>query len=174
MAEKSTDIGAALLAEARKTFADAQRKIEHCLAQLKDADVTWRPRPEMNSVAIVINHLCGNLGQWIVSGLGGAPDVRNRPSEFSDPGSVTVVVVRDRLRARLQEVDQVLARLDPSDLLRVRRIQGFDVTGMHALFHTVSHFEGHTHQIVQWTRLVRGDSYQFEFVPKTPEQGKPK
>ena len=165
------DVGAAVIAEARNTLAHALHKIEHCLDQLRDADVTWRPRPEMNSVAIVINHLCGNLRQWLISGLGGAADVRNRPSEFADPGQVTVAELRQKLKLTVAEADAVLARLDPADLLRTRRVQGFDVTGMHAMFHTVSHFEGHTHQIVQWTRLLRGDAYRFEFVPKTPEQG---
>jgi len=167
------DPGNALVAEVRATFWNASHKIEHCLDQLKDAEVTWRPRPEMNSIAIVVNHLCGNVRQWIISGLGGAPDVRNRPAEFADSGNVTVEQVREKLKQTLAEVDVVLVRLDGQDLLRVRRVQGFEVTGMHALLDTVSHFVGHTHQIVQWTRLIRGDGYRFDFVPKTKEQGAP-
>jgi hypothetical protein len=45
---------------------------------------------------------------------------------------------------------------------------------MHALLSTVTHFVGHTHQIVQWTRLLRGDAYRFDFVPRTPEEGAPR
>src|SRR5262245_59816068 len=125
---KNLQIGAALLAEARNIFAKAMHKIDHCLDQLNDADMTWRPRPEMNSTAIVINHLCGNLRQWIIAGLGGEPDVRNRPAEFADTGKVTVAETRQKLKDRLAEVDAVLAKLDPADLLRVRRVQGFEVT----------------------------------------------
>jgi hypothetical protein len=165
------DFGPALIAEMRDTLWRALHKIEHCLNQLSDADMSFRPRPEMNSIAIVINHLCGNLKQWIISGLSGAPDDRNRPREFVDPGPVTVAQVRDKLKQRLAEVDRVLAGLDPGDLLRLRRVQGFEVTGIHALVDTVSHFVGHTHQIVQWTRLIRGEKYQFDFVPKGKEQG---
>jgi hypothetical protein len=165
------EIGPALVAEARNTFNRALHKIEHCLDQLSDVDMTWRPRPEMNSIAIVVNHLCGNLRQWIIAGLGGAPDVRDRPGEFADPGKTTVAEVRRKLKERLTEVEAVLAKLDPQDLLRVRRVQGFDVTGMHALIDTLSHFVGHTHQIVQWTRQIRGEAYRFDFVPKGKEQG---
>ena len=173
MPKGDADIGRALLLEARDTFARAMGKIEHCLSQLNDADVIWRPRPEMNSIAIVIKHLCGNLRQWIISGLGGAPDHRDRPGEFADPGPVMVAQLRDKLAQRLSEVDQVLAKLDASDLLRTRRVQGWDVTGMHALLDTTAHFVGHTHQIVQWTRLLRGEAYRFEFVPQSKEQGAP-
>jgi hypothetical protein len=35
----------------------------------------------------------------------------------------------------------------------------------------VSHFVGHMHQIVQWTWLIRGEVYQFDFVPGGKEQG---
>jgi hypothetical protein len=167
----STDLGHAMLAEARKTLADAMHKIEHCLGQLGDADLSFKPRPEMNSIAIVINHLCGNLKQWILSGLGGQKDDRNRPAEFVDPGAVTVAQMREKLTARLAEVDAVIQKLDPNDLLRVRRVQGWDVSGMHALWHTLAHFVGHTHQIVQWTRLIKGPAYKFDFVPQGKEQG---
>ena len=174
MSQSEPDVGRAVIAEARDTLARAIHTIEHCLDQLRDGDVTWRPRPEMNSVAIVINHLCGNLRQWIISGLGGAADVRDRPGEFADPGRATVEELRRKLKQTMGEADAVLARLDPADLLRGRRVQGFDVTGMHAMCNTVSHFVGHTHQIVQWTRLLRGDAYRFDFVPQTPEQGAPR
>jgi hypothetical protein len=50
------------------------------------------------------------------------------------------------------------------------RVQGFDETPMSAIFHAVTHFEGHTHQIIYITRLRLGDRYQFKWVPSTPEQ----
>jgi hypothetical protein len=56
-------------------------------------------------------------------------------------------------------------------LLEPRRIQGFETTVLAALFDSVSHFVGHTHQIVYITRLRLGDAYRFQWVPATPEQG---
>ncbi len=40
-----------------------------------------------------------------------------------------------------------------------------------AVFDTVPHFVGHTHQIVYITRGLLGDAYRFAWVPGTPEQG---
>src|SRR5436190_508337 len=96
-------IGPAFVDAARQTFAGAAKKILHCLGQLSAEDVAWRPHPTHNSIAIVINHLCGNVRQWIVSGVGGAADVRDRPGEFVDPGPVTPAVLGGRIKAVVAE-----------------------------------------------------------------------
>jgi hypothetical protein len=167
------DVGHAIIAEARDTLARALAKINHCLDQLSDADVAARPAAGMNSIAIIANHLAGNLQQWICAGLGNEPDTRYRPGEFDEPTHATIAAVRRTLSDAVTAANRVLARIDPADLLRVRKVQGFDVTGTHALFDTTAHFVGHTHQIVQLTRLRRGLQYRFQFVPQTVEQGAP-
>src|ERR1051325_2460810 len=57
-------------------------KIERCLEKLTDEQIWWRTNEESNSVGNLILHLCGNARQWIVCGIGSAPDRRNRDSEF--------------------------------------------------------------------------------------------
>ena len=64
---------------AANELADAFAKIKHCLDQLSDEQVWWRPKPSLNSVGNMILHLCGNLRQWIMCGVGGAADDRDRP-----------------------------------------------------------------------------------------------
>ena len=58
-----------------------------------------------------------------------------------------------------------------ADLLRVRRIQGWDVTGSQAVFDAVPHFRGHTQEIAHITRHLLGDAYVFFWTPTTVEQG---
>ena len=57
------------------------------------------------------------------------------------------------------------------ELLEPRRIQGFETTGLAAIFDSVAHFKGHTQEIVHLTRMQLGDRYRFEWVPSTPEEG---
>jgi len=52
-------------------------------------------------------------------------------------------------------------------------IQGFDVTGVAAVFDSVPHFRGHTQEIVHMTRLQSGDADEFAWTPTTPEHGAP-
>src|SRR5262245_29165669 len=45
-------------------LADALKRIEHCLAQLNDEQVWWRPTESMNSIGNLLLHLAGNVRQW--------------------------------------------------------------------------------------------------------------
>ena len=169
----SQSIGQAYLAEARRRLASCHAKIRHCLDQMNDAQVWWRPRPSMNSSANLVLHLCGNLHQWIVSGVGGAPDVRDRPEEFAERGPIPRAELLRRLETVVQEADAALAGVADTHLLEPRRIQGFDETVLSAVFDSLSHLAGHTQEIVHLTRLQLGDAYRFAWTPETPEQGAP-
>ena len=51
------------------------------------ADRLWqRANESSNSAGNLVLHLAGNVRQWIVSGVGGAPDVRHREAEFAARG----------------------------------------------------------------------------------------
>lgn len=164
-------VGGAFINEARQTLAGAMKKIENCLDQLDDDDLGWRQHEAHNSLQNILLHLCGNVRQWIVHGVGGAPDVRERPNEFADRRPLTKAELLARLRETLEEADHILATFQHDRLLDARRIQGFDTTVLAAIFDSVSHFVGHTHQIVFITRLRLGDAYRFQWEPANVEQG---
>ena len=159
--------------EATRELSRALDRIKHCVHQLTDEQVWWRDGPAMNSIGNLILHLCGNLRQWVVAGLGGAPDERNRPAEFAERGSVPKEELVRSLEAVVEEAKRVLAGVDARLLAEPRRIQGFDVTGAAAIFDSVPHFRGHTQEIVHLTRLQLCDAYKFAWTPTTPEQGAP-
>ena len=170
MNPEPTDVTGAFVSESRKVLRRNVDKIVHCLGQLSDDDVNWRPFAEANSIANIVSHLCGNVGQWIVAAVANQADRRDRPGEFSRELRLT----RDRLVANLkataQAADAAIASVSQETILAPRKIQGYEETVLSAIFHAVSHFEGHTHQIVYITRLRRGDDYVFKWVPSTPEQ----
>jgi uncharacterized damage-inducible protein DinB len=173
MNDAAQSVASACIHEAQQVLKRNRRKIGHCLDQLDDEQVNWRPFEPQNSIANIILHLCGNVRQWLIAGIGETPDTRNRQGEFDDRNRYTRAELLQRLDQTLQELDQVLARLTAQSLLGARRIQGFEETGMSALWHSICHFEGHTHEIVYITRLQIRERYRFLFVPKTKEQGAP-
>ena len=160
----------AVLDAARIRLETSAAKIVHCLSQIDDSQVWWRPTPNQNSIGNLILHLCGNVGQWIISGVGGAADVRDRPSEFSQKNRQPKSELLTMLHACIEQSGEALSTTDPSRLLSDCRIQGFDTTMLSAILDTVSHFQGHTQEIISLTRQQTGNKYQFHFVPSTPDQ----
>jgi hypothetical protein len=167
------DLAAAVGTEAANELRSALARIKHCLGQLTDEQVWWRSRPSLNSIGNLILHLRGNVRQWIVAGLGGAADSRDRHAEFAERGPIPKDELLRKLEAVVDEARAVLGRQTARQLLEARRIQGFDVTGLAAIFDSVPHFRGHTQEIVSMTRLQLGHTYKFAWTPTTPEQGAP-
>ena len=167
------ELAAAVGAAAAHELDSALGRIKHCLGQLTDEQVWHCSQPGLNSIGNLILHLCGTLRPGVVAGLGGAADGRNRAAEVADRGPIPKDELVRRLEAVIAEAKRVLAGVDARQLAEPRRIQGFDVTGVAALFDSVPHFRGHTQEIVRMTRLQLGDAYQFAWTPSTPEQGAP-
>ena len=166
------ELAAAVGREAANELTSALARIKHGLGQLTDEQLWWRFRPSLNSIGNLILHLCGNLRQWIVAGLGGAADSRDRPAEFSERGPIPRDELLRRLEAVVDEARAVLARQSAQQLLEARCIQNFDSTGLAAIFDSVPHFRGHTQEIISLTRLQLGDAYKFAWTP-TPERAGP-
>lgn len=164
-------IAAQYIAAARHSLAESLAKIRHCLDQLDDSHMGWRPFPEQNSLTNIILHLCGNMRQWIICPLTGAADARNRPAEFSQRDSLPKRELMSRLTTVIEEADRALAGATAVTLLEARRIQAFDTTVLDAIFNSVSHLVGHAHQIVYITRWHLREKYKFHWAPKSVEQG---
>ena len=171
MTPKNENVAEVYTAAAKEQLAKAAKVIEHCLDQLTDEQIAWRPQAAMNSVGNLVLHLCGNVRQWIVSGVGGEADVRNRPKEFSERGPFDRKELIRRLDEIVRQADEVLSTVSQQQLMNGCRIQGFETTGLSAVFDSVAHFKGHTQEIVCLTRMQLGDDYHFEWAPSTPEEG---
>jgi uncharacterized damage-inducible protein DinB len=136
-------------------------KIRRCLDVLPP-DAVWRRTDERsNSVGNLLLHLAGNLRQWIVSGVGGAPDVRRRSDEFAARAGSEAESLFAALRGTITDADAVIASLTPARLLERRTIQGCDVTVLDAVYHVVEHFSLHTGQIILLTKLHAPGRIQF-------------
>lgn len=170
---EAQQVSAAVGVEAARELNGALGRIEHCLRQLTDDQVWWRPSDSQNSIGNLILHLSGNLRQWLVCGLTGAEDHRDRPSEFGERQTIPIADLLALLRQTVAEAESVLAEIPPAELLQVRRIQGFEETALGAIFHSVPHFRGHTQEIIYRTRCFLGEKYQFAWTPSTAQEGAP-
>ena len=140
-------------------------KIRRCFEVLPPEDIWWRAHENTNSIGNLVLHLCGNVRQWIVSGLGGEEDRRRRPAEFSQRRPLPKDQLLEMLETVVREATQVLGSLGEADLATTRRIQVYDVTGLQAVLHVVEHFAYHTGQIIYITRLRKNVDLKFYDLP---------
>jgi uncharacterized damage-inducible protein DinB len=151
--EGAARFGRALIEETkRRLFRDSQPRVHKCLARLSEEEIWQRPNDETVSIGNLVLHLCGNVRQNILSGLDGQPDRRQRALEFSERGPIPAAELLRRLDELMAEVDAALDRLDPASLLDVRRVQGFDESGLSILVHVVEHFSYHVGQMTYFVK----------------------
>ena len=144
-------------------------KIERCLELLKNEQIWWRANPQSNSIGNLILHLSGNVRQWIVSGLGGAADSRDRDAEFAQRDVISREDLISKLKQTMDNADATLAKFDVDKLLNRRSIQGSDVSALEAILHVVEHFSMHAGQIILMTKmLAEADLAFYDFSGVTP------
>jgi uncharacterized damage-inducible protein DinB len=152
--------------EASRVFLreDYLPKLLHCVEQLSDEDLWWRPNEVSNSVGNLVLHLCGNVRQWIVSSVGGAEFKRDRDAEFAARGPVPKSDLIANLKLALSEVDATLAKLEtgrPAGLLERVKVQTYEVSILQAVYHVVEHFGYHLGQILYIYKMRKGVDPQF-------------
>lgn len=172
------DIGAAFLTQSREYLVmHYLPKIRAAVDPLSEADLWWRPNDASNSIGNLMLHLAGNSTQWIVSGVGGAPDRRDRGAEFSRRDGLAREELLSILSTAVGDADAVLARTSRAALGESRRIQGREVTVLEAIYHVVEHFGMHTGQIAYISKLRRGRDLGFyrleEGIPRAAWPGAP-
>jgi len=146
-------------------------RIEYCLQQLTAKEIWWRPNAASNSAGNLALHLAGNVRQWIVSGLGGAPDFRRRDEEFAERGPLPRAQLIRSLRTAVRDACGVLGRLSADDLAKTRTIQKLQVTGLNAVQHVVEHFAFHSGQIIFITKQSRNRDLGFiRFTGEKPHR----
>jgi uncharacterized damage-inducible protein DinB len=149
-----------LTAAADKLAEDLDR-IETCVARLPPEWLWARESENENAVANLLLHLAGNVRQWIVSGIGGAPDARDRASEFSARSGATGQVLVSNLRAAVHDALRVIRAVPHARLPEAVSIQGYDTTVLEAILHVVEHFSGHTYQIILLTKHATHEDLGF-------------
>lgn len=156
------DTGQEFISRARYHLTeDYVPKIEKCLERLTDEQIWWRPNEQSNSIGNLLLHLSGNARQWIVCGVGGATDARDRDAEFAQRDRIARDDLGLLLQRTLADVDATLAQFDANQLVERRTIQGSDVSVLEAILHVVEHFSMHVGQILYITKQVTAHDLHF-------------
>jgi Protein of unknown function (DUF1572) len=136
-------------------------RIEMCVDQLTPEQLWMRHSENENAVGNLILHLAGNVRQWILTGVGGAPDYRDRDREFAARSGVDAQELKARLQSTVEEAVALIHALPAARLTEIIRPQGYEGTVLAAIYHVVEHFAGHAFQIMFATKLLTGGDLGF-------------
>jgi Protein of unknown function (DUF1572) len=125
-----------------------------CLGKLKDAQIWERHGAHENSVGNLVLHLCGNMRQWVIAGVGGALDVRRRDEEFSTEGGMDGEELMGRFSVTVDEALKVIAAVPASRLAEIVHPQGHTVSVLDAIYQVVGHVQQHVGQIILLTKQM--------------------
>ena len=137
-----------------RVFEESYARIYKCLSLITDEQLWFSPNLNVPPIGNQILHLAGNARQWVVSGLGGREDVRQRDSEFENQAGIRkseLVFVLENLK---QNINETFEDLQTEDFYRKHSIQGFDNSTTGVLIHVIEHFSYHTGQISMLTKIL--------------------
>jgi uncharacterized damage-inducible protein DinB len=157
-----TDVPSLFLDFSRSKLLDQYwPRLRGCVESLTHEQVWWRPNEASNAVGNLILHLNGNVQQWLIASFDRLDDTRDRPAEFAEREQIAAPALLQILGATMQRASEVLSRLSDTDLRATFHIQGYTVSGLHAVYQVVEHFGMHYGQIVYITKQIRGEDLGF-------------
>lgn len=137
------------------------RMVSKCFSSLKESDIWEKPNEASNSMGNLVVHLCGNITQYILASLGEQPDTRNRDLEFSISEGYNKEELLKMLTVVTQKAKEVILAASDTQLLHIRNVQGFELSGVGITLHVVEHYSYHTGQIAYWTKIVNKKDLGF-------------
>jgi hypothetical protein len=156
------------LADIRRAFRNYRRLAETALVQVEDAQLSETLGNDDNSLAIVMQHIAGNLRSRFTDFLtadGEKPD-RHRDAEFESRPDTS----RDALMADWNTAwDVLLHELDaltPTDLDRTIHIRREPFAVVEALDRSVTHTAYHVGQIVFLAKHLAGPNWTSLSIPR--------
>ncbi len=140
-----------------RVYDEGVERIKKVLTLLSEEEVWYRPNDAANSVGNLVLHLCGNVTQWIGSGVGGQKDIRERDVEFETTDLISKDLLMEKLYNLRPITDQALLTIvSEEQLTDPRTVQGFDETVLGILIHVTEHFSYHVGQIAIIAKYLKG------------------
>jgi hypothetical protein len=153
--------------DAKAIFHQYKRLAEGAMAQVSDEQLCATLDPEMNSIAVIVKHMAGNMrSRWtdFLTTDGEKPS-RNRDSEFDEPPAT-----RTELMALWDDgwrcLFTALEGLTDADLVRTITIRGEAHSVMQAINRQVAHYPYHCGQIIFLAKHLQSANWKSLSVPR--------
>ena len=155
------------LSSALARFREHKELGEKTFAQLRDEDLHRQPNEASNSIAIIIQHLHGNMTSRWTNFLteDGEKAWRRRDAEF-ETQNLTGQQLLQLWEEGWTVFLQVLASLQEEDLLKTIPIRSEPLSVVDAINRQLAHYSYHVGQIVYIGRWIKNNDWQSLSIPK--------
>lgn len=166
-----------ILASARDQFSAYKTLGEKAIVQVSDEKLHDSPAENLNSIAVIMKHLSGNMqSRWtdFLTADGEKP-WRKRENEFHDNFTSRSELMRS-WNEGWSKLFTELDALDPEDLTRTVYIRNETHTVIEAIHRQLTHYAYHVGQIVYLAHLYSENNWQYLSIPpgKTEEYNRKK
>ncbi|MDR3699492.1 MAG: DUF1572 family protein [Candidatus Sulfopaludibacter sp.] len=155
------------LEDSLQVFRQHKTLAERAMGQVTEEQLFVTLDGEMNSIAVIVKHMTGNMrSRWtdfLVSD-GEKPD-RNRDSEFVEPPA-TREALMEAWEAGWAYVFRALEPLSDADLGRTVTIRGEPHSVMQAINRQIAHYAQHGGQIILLAKHFAAGRWQSLSIPK--------
>ncbi|HMK02898.1 MAG TPA: DUF1572 family protein [Ferruginibacter sp.] len=161
------DLGNEFLQSAVKRLAYYKELGDKTFGQLNDKDFHFQPNEESNSIAVIVQHMAGNmLSRWTdFLTSDGEKDWRNRDTEFEEQH-----LAKEQVIAFWEKGWDcclgTLASLTADDLLRTIHIRSEGLPVVDAINRQLAHYPYHVGQIIYIAKMVKDHDWQNLSIPK--------
>lgn len=147
-------------------FTHQKALAEWAIDQVSEDDLHTAPAPGLNSIAILMKHICGNIRSRLTDFLhaDGEKADRDREAEFT-AGSESKADLMHMWEEAWELVMNTVMDLKEGDVLRKVTIRGTERTVIQALQRQLTHYSYHIGQIVYVARIVCGEQYNTKPLP---------
>ena len=144
-----------------------KKMAEGAMAQMSDDQLFVILDAESNSVALIVNHMAGNMRSRFTDFLtsdGEKPD-RHRDTEFVDPAA-TREALMECWENGWKLVSSAIEPLTDADLTRTVTIRGEAHSVMQAINRQIAHYAQHIGQIVFLAKHLSGPNWKALTIPR--------
>ena len=159
-------LGAIFLSSAISRVSYYKSLGDKSIAQLEEADFYYKPNENANSIAVIIQHMAGNmLSRWTnFLTEDGEKDWRNRDQEF-DESKIPIPELLALWEKGWDCFLSALHQLSEEDLLKTIYIRTEPLTVVDAINRQLSHYPYHVGQIVYVARLIKNTKWESLSIP---------
>jgi hypothetical protein len=155
------------LDSAKKRFESYKTLGEKTFAQLNDEALFWQYNAESNSIAIIVQHMAGNmLSRWTdFLTSDGEKEWRGRDAEFENK-MTTRQQLLDKWNAGWECLFNALDSLDEDDLSKTVFVRNEPHIVIDAINRQLAHYPYHVGQIVFIGKMAAGKKWNSLSIPK--------